>query len=107
MLRNTANCLPNTPSRPAPGYFSANFHTETSDDVVEAAKRHAAMQAELGNTEVFIAAKLTPERMEHPAIGFGGDEATLGRVIDGLGAAAVAITAEGVTPRCTPRRQHR
>ena len=102
MLRNTANCLPNTPSRPAPGYFSANFHTETSDDVVEAAKRHAAMQAELGNTEVFIAAKLTPERMEHPAIGFGGDEATLGRVIDGLGAAAVAITAEGVTPALHP-----
>jgi inosose dehydratase len=87
---------------PAPGYFSANFHTETADDVVEAAKRHAAMQAELGNTEVFIAAKLTPERMEHPAKGFGGDEATLRRVIDGLGAAAAAITTEGVTPALHP-----
>ena len=88
--------------QPAPGYFSANFHSETADDIVEAAKRHAAMQAELGNTEVFIAPKLTPERMEHPAIGFGGDEATLRRVIDGLGAAAAAITAEGVTPALHP-----
>jgi inosose dehydratase len=36
--------------QPAPGYFSANFHSETADDIVEAAKRHASMQAELGNT---------------------------------------------------------
>jgi inosose dehydratase len=86
----------------APGYFSANFHTETADDIVEAAKRHARLQAELGNTEVFIASKLTPERMEHPAIGFGGDDAILRRVIDGLGAAAAAITAEGVTPALHP-----
>jgi inosose dehydratase len=88
--------------QPAPGYFSANFHTESADDIGEAAKRHAGLQAELGNTEVFIASKLTPERMEHPAIGFGGDEATLRRVIDGLGAAAAAITAEGVTPALHP-----
>jgi inosose dehydratase len=26
---------------PAPGYFSASFHTETAGDIVEAAKRHA------------------------------------------------------------------
>jgi inosose dehydratase len=88
--------------QPAPGYFSANFHSEAADDIVEAAKRHAGMQTELGNTEVFVGAKLTPERMEHPAIGFGGDEAILRRVIDGLGAAAAAITAEGVTPALHP-----
>ena len=81
---------------------SPQTSTQTSDDVVEAgqtARRHAGRAR---HTEVFIAAKLTPERMEHPAIGFGGDEATLGRVIDGLGAAAVAITAEGVTPALHP-----
>jgi inosose dehydratase len=86
----------------APGYFSASFHTETADDIVEAAKRQAGSQTELGNSEVFIAPKLTPERREHPAIGFGADEATLQRVIDGLGAAAAAITAEGVTPALHP-----
>jgi inosose dehydratase len=48
--------------QPAPGYFSASFHTEAADDIVEAAIRHAGMQAELGNTEVFIAPRLTPER---------------------------------------------
>jgi inosose dehydratase len=87
---------------PAPGYFSINFHTETAEDIVEAAKRHAGFQAELGNTEVFIAARLTAERREHPAVGFGADEVTLRRVIDGLGAAAAAITAEGVTPALHP-----
>jgi inosose dehydratase len=65
--------------QPAPGYFSASFHTETADDIVEAAKRQAGSQTELGNSEVFIAPKLTPERREHPAIGFGADEATLQR----------------------------
>jgi hypothetical protein len=61
--------------QPAPGYFSASFHTETADDIVEAAKRQAGSQTELGNSEVFIAPKLTPERREHPAIGFGADAA--------------------------------
>ena len=93
---------------PAPGYFSASFHTETAGDIVEAAKRHAALQADLGNTEVFVAASLTPERMAHPAVGADASEATLRRVIDGLGAAAAAITSEGVTPAAAPPcRQHR
>jgi inosose dehydratase len=87
---------------PAPGYFSASFQTETAGDIVEAAKRHAALQADLGNTEVFIAASLTPERMAHPAVGADASEATLRRVIDGLGAAAAAITSEGVTPALHP-----
>lgn len=88
--------------QPAPGYFSASFHIETAGDIVEAAKRHAAVQAELGNTEVFIAASLTPERMAHPAVGADASDATLHRVIDGLGAAAAAITSEGVTPALHP-----
>ena len=41
---------------PAPGYYSALFHELPSGQIIESAKRHAAMQAELGNTEVFIAA---------------------------------------------------
>ena len=86
---------------PAPGYFSADFHTIDPVELVEAAKRHAAVQAELGNTEVFLAPGLTSERIAHPSIGYGGD-ALLPKVIDGVGAAAEAITAEGVTPALHP-----
>ncbi|TDO46671.1 inosose dehydratase [Kribbella sp. VKM Ac-2527] len=82
---------------PAPGYFSADFQSVDRRDLVEAAQRHAAIQAELGNTEVFLAAGLTSERIAHPSIGYGGD-ALLPQVIEGVGTAAEAITAEGVTP---------
>jgi inosose dehydratase len=86
---------------PAPGYFSAGLQTVDTRDLVEAAKKHAAIQAELGNTEVFLAAGLTAERIAHPSIGYGGD-AQLQHVIDGIGAAAEAITSEGVTPALHP-----
>lgn len=88
--------------RPAPGYFSALFHETPTDEVVEAAKRHAAVQAELGNTEVFIAASSDPARRERPAVGAASDAAALARVVDTLGAAAAAITAEGVRPVVHP-----
>lgn len=86
---------------PAPGYFSADFHTADARELVESAKKHAAVQAELGNTEVFLAAGLTAERIAHPAIGYGGD-ADLQRLIDGIGLAAQAITSAGVTPALHP-----
>ena len=87
---------------PAPGYFAALFHETPTTDIVEAAKRHAALQAELGNTEVFIAASRDPSRSELPAVGAGFDAAALERVIDRLGEAATAITAEGVRPVLHP-----
>lgn len=82
---------------PAPGYFSVDL---TADNIRETAKQHAAVQAELGNTEVFLATGLTPDRIAHPAIGYG--ETDLPKVIDYIGAAAEAITAEGVTPALHP-----
>ena len=39
---------------PAPGYFSAAFHKASRPTLVRAAAQHAAFQAALGNTEVFI-----------------------------------------------------
>jgi inosose dehydratase len=88
---------------PAPGYFSILFHETPVAEVVEAAKKHAAVQAELGNTEVFIAAALDKPRKKLPAVGADSDDpAVLQRVIDGLGAAAAAITAEGVRPVVHP-----
>jgi inosose dehydratase len=87
---------------PAPGYYSTSFHEVPKEEIVESAKQHAAMQAALGNTEVFIAAGFGGIRAERPAVGAGADSDTLARVIDGVGAAASAITAEGVRPMLHP-----
>ncbi len=87
---------------PAPGYFSAAFHKAARSTLVEAAAQHAAIQAALGNTEVFIAGSKDPTRMAHPAVGAYYDRDALARFIDGLGAAAEAITAEGVRPALHP-----
>jgi inosose dehydratase len=87
---------------PAPGYFSARFADETTETLVEAAKRHAAIQAALGNTEVFLADSTAPIRRGTPAVGADADPDRLQRVIDRIGAAAEAITAEGVRPALHP-----
>lgn len=87
---------------PAPGYFSVLFHELPVEEIIEAAKEHAAVQAELGNTEVFIAAALDKPRKTRPAVGADADADVLQQVIDGLGAAAAAITAEGVLPVLHP-----
>jgi inosose dehydratase len=87
---------------PAPGYFASSFHDTPLDKITENAKRHAAVQAELGNTEVFLAANVGGFRVEHPAIGADGDAVILAKVIDGVGAAAAAIVAEGVRPMLHP-----
>jgi inosose dehydratase len=87
---------------PAPGYFSAAFHKASRPTLVRAAAQHAAFQAALGNTEVFIAGSRDPKRMAHPAVGAYYDGDALARFIDGLGAAAEAITAEGVRPALHP-----
>jgi inosose dehydratase len=87
---------------PAPGYFSAAFDKTPRWELVEAAKRHAAIQATLGNTEVFIAGFRDPRRMARPAVGAYDDRDALARFIDGLGEAAEAITAEGVHPALHP-----
>ncbi len=87
---------------PAPGYFSAHFHEVDRTELVESAKTFAAMQAELGNTEAFIAAHLTQTRIAQPAVGAAFDDALLQRTIDTLGPACEAITSEGVRPALHP-----
>lgn len=87
---------------PAPGYFGALFEAENRAELLEAAKRHAATQARIGNTEVFLAGKAHPARRATPAVGAAFDAAVLERVIDGLGAAAEVVTAEGVRPAIHP-----
>jgi len=86
--------------RPAPGYFSAEYDVSAADlaQTVEAAKRHAAVQLELGMTEVFLASHLTPARIAEPAVGAAFSASRLAQVIDAIGATAAAITAEGLRP---------
>ena len=87
---------------PAPGYFSASFADEDTETVAEAAKQHAAVQAALGNSEVFVADRTAPARRQTPAVGADADASRLQAVIDRVGAAAEAITAEGVRPALHP-----
>jgi inosose dehydratase len=87
---------------PAPGYFSAPFHETSAAEIVETAKQFGAVQAELGNSVAFIAAKLTDARKAQPSIGAGFDNDALQRTIDTLGAAAEAITGQGVRPALHP-----
>lgn len=87
---------------PAPGYFSAAFHEVPRAELVESARRHAGVQAALGNTEVFVAAAMHPDRIATPTVGAAFDPGILEQVIDGLGAAAEAMTREGVRPALHP-----
>jgi inosose dehydratase len=86
--------------RPAPGYFGAYF--DGADDEVpallEAARQHADVQAELGLTEVFLASHLTPARIATPAVGAAFDQATLDLVIERIALTAEAITSRGLAP---------
>ncbi|MPY51418.1 sugar phosphate isomerase/epimerase family protein [Streptomyces acidicola] len=84
--------------RAAPGYFSAGFE----EPAVEQARVHAAQQAQLGLTEVFIAPFFAPERRAHPAVGHAFDAGRLATVIEHLGRACEAITAEGLRPCLHP-----
>ena len=63
---------------PAPGYFAASFHDTPLDKIADSAKRHAAIQAEVGNTEVFLAAHVAGIRVQRPAIGADADAGGVG-----------------------------
>jgi inosose dehydratase len=86
--------------RPAPGYFAGNFDAPAAElpGLIEAAKRHAGVQAELGLSEVFLASHLNPDRIGAPAVGAAFDATRLELVIERIAAVARAITQEGVTP---------
>lgn len=86
--------------RPAPGYFAAHFDVDADEvpGIIEAAKAHAAVQAELGLGQAFMASHLNPARIARPAVGADFDAARLDLIIERIAATARAITAEGVTP---------
>ncbi len=86
--------------RPAPGYFGAHFDgpAEELDALVDQARRHAAVQLELGLTEVFLASHLNPARIASPAVGADFDAGRLDLVVNRIGVVATAIRDEGLTP---------
>lgn len=92
---------------PAPGYFSAIFwEREQQPAIVEAAKRHAAITAQLGLTETFVAegsfgrtmpsGRTRSQAAAHvtPADRLPDDQFKM--LADGVSAAASAMLAEGV-----------
>jgi inosose dehydratase len=82
---------------PAPGYFSAEFHTvENQADVIERAKAHARMIAALGLSETFVAADIDFERLIRPAIGKSSSPERTKIIAETLGLAADAAYSEGV-----------
>lgn len=88
---------------PAPGYFGALFDVpESRADVVEAARVHAAGQAALGLTEMFIAQNLSPERLARPAVGAGASSDRVAVMAEALAEAAEAARAEGITAALHP-----
>ncbi|WP_270888798.1 sugar phosphate isomerase/epimerase family protein [Pedococcus sp. 5OH_020] len=83
--------------RPAPGYFSVDCSPDASvAPLVERAARHAGQQAELGLSESFVAAAMSPERLRRPAVGAAFDLGRLGAVVDQLGRVAEVMAGEGV-----------
>lgn len=85
----------------APGYFSAQFESDLAP-ILETAKAHAAAQASLGLTEVFLAGGRAEPRRAVPAIGADADPVRFAVVLDHLAEVAGAIKAEGVTPALHP-----
>jgi inosose dehydratase len=85
---------------PAPGYFGAHFDGPAKDlpALVEAARQHAAVQLELGLTEVFLASHLNPGRIASPAVGAYFDPDRLELIIERIALVAGAVRAEGLTP---------
>jgi inosose dehydratase len=86
--------------RSAPGYFGAHFDRPADElgPLTEEAKRHAAVQLDLGLTEVFLASHLNPGRTARPAVGADFDAGRLELVVERIGLVAAAIRGEGLTP---------
>jgi len=89
--------------RPGPGYFAADLTERAAAlSTINAARRHASIQAELGLDVVFIASGSSQERRQRPAVGAGFDQARLASITDLVGQLAEAIVSEGVYPLLHP-----
>ena len=90
---------------PASGYFHIGFSDRKEwPAVIETAKKVAAEHAALGLNRIFLAELFASNeaRMKAPALGVEFDPARLTIIADGIGKAAEAMCAEGVTPCLHP-----
>jgi inosose dehydratase len=102
-LTEYADRLTEAGVRPAPGYFAAAFHEEQAlTAVLDQARRHAAEQARLGLTEVFVAAAMDEQRLRTPAVGAAARPGVLEALTVRLERVAKAMLAEGVRPCLHP-----
>jgi inosose dehydratase len=84
---------------PAPGYFSMTADgSMTTEAVVDLARQHAELHLELGLGVSFLAANMSPARIQLPAQGASHDASTFDRIIRLTEAVAEAMSSLGVTP---------
>jgi inosose dehydratase len=82
---------------PAPGYFHADFADDDRiDEILEAVRRFAAGQRELGLREAILACAPVPARTVCPGRGADPSAARLSALCERLGVAARLMRAEGV-----------
>lgn len=82
---------------PAPGYFAGDFHVrDRQAAIVEQARAHAAMLAELGVDATFVAGGMEMARLMNPAAGENSSAERIKQIAETLGLVAEAGFAEGV-----------
>lgn len=82
---------------PAPGYFSGDFHVrEKQDAIVEQAKAHAGILAQLGVDATFVAGNIDMARLMNPAAGENASAERTRQIAETLALVADAGFAEGV-----------
>jgi inosose dehydratase len=92
-----AEILCNHGFAPAPGYFAGDFHlSDKQATIVEQAKAHAGMLAELGVDATFVAGGMEIARLMNPAAGENGSAERVRQIAETLALVADAGLAEGV-----------
>ena len=84
---------------PSIGLFSSPLdETIAMPDVLEAARRFAAEQAELGLDRTMLSSMSVAERLERPAVGAGFDQGRLDRAVEDAGRVCAVLISEGIRP---------
>jgi inosose dehydratase len=92
---------------PAPGYLPVQLDDDgcSSNEMIERARRTAAVHAEIGLTGMFIGCGMSKAAVrvaQHPARGYAFDQSRLDNVVQSLTDVADAMCAEGVKPGLHP-----
>ncbi|WP_432503319.1 sugar phosphate isomerase/epimerase family protein [Kineococcus arenarius] len=84
---------------PSLSLFSSPLdETVDMSEVLEQARRFAAVQAELGLDRTMLSSMSLPARLQAPAVGAGFDAGRLARAIENAGRVCEVLIAEGIRP---------